>query len=279
MTLQYVATTFRAPEVALSERLELPPNTDANTSLKTLADQARISPPEFIQHVQRALAALAADASSNRNDATSGWFGAISDEILTALLIYGYPVLAVTLLLGAIGLPLPDGLAMAVAGSLAAQGRMDWAWAGAVAVVASVLGDAMAYGIGRVLGQDVLERRARWLGYTTARRARVQALFHQWGALTVFITRTFVSYLSSVASLLAGMSRFGLSKFLAIAVAGRVVWAAAYLDLGYAIGADLEAAAGFLTNLSILLLTLMVLAASGLVASGGIAAFAQRNSE
>jgi membrane protein DedA with SNARE-associated domain len=142
-----------------------------------------------------------------------------------------------------------------------------------------VLGDAMAYGIGRVLGQDVLERRARWLGYTTARRARVQALFHQWGALTVFITRTFVSYLSSVASLLAGMSRFGLSKFLAIAVAGRVVWAAAYLDLGYAIGADLEAAAGFLTNLSILLLTLMVLAASGLVASGGIAAFAQRNSE
>jgi membrane protein DedA with SNARE-associated domain len=276
MTLQYVAITYRAPEVALGERLGLPPNTDPNTSLKTLADQSKISPPEFVQRVQRAVAELAADASADRNSPTSGWFGVISDEVLTGLLVYGYPVLAVTLLLGAIGLPLPDGLAMAVAGSLAAQGRMDWLWAGAIAVIASVLGDAVAYGMGRLLGRDVLERQARWLGYTRARRDRVQALFHQWGSLTVFITRTFVSYLSSVASLLAGMSHFDISKFLAIAFTGRVVWAAAYLDLGYAIGADFEAAAGFLTNLSVLLLSLMVLAASGLVASGGIVIFAHR---
>jgi hypothetical protein len=37
-------------------------------------------------------------------------------KLLTALLVYGYPVLALTLLLGAIELPLPDGLAMTVAG-------------------------------------------------------------------------------------------------------------------------------------------------------------------
>jgi membrane protein DedA with SNARE-associated domain len=279
MTLRFVATTYHTAEMALTERLGLPPNTDPNTSLKSLADQSNISPREFVQRVQRAVAELAANVGTDHDGATSGWFSAISDEVLTALLVYGYPVLGLTLLLGAIGLPLPDGLAMAVAGSLAAQGRMDWAWAGAIAVAASVLGDAVAYGIGGMLGQDVLERRARWIGYTSARRARVQALFDQWGSLTVFITRTFVSYLSSVASLLAGMSRFGLSKFLAIAIAGRVLWTAAYLDLGYAIGADLEAAAGFLTNLSILLVALMVLAASGMVASGGMAAFVQRNSE
>src|SRR6478735_1380781 len=57
-----------------------------------------------------------------------------------------------------------------------------------------------------VVGAASLERHGRWLGYTSARQARVQSLFDQYGSLTVFITRTFMSYLSSVASLLAGMS-------------------------------------------------------------------------
>ena len=188
------------------------------------------------------------------------------------------PCLAATLLLGAIGLPLPDGIATAVAGSLAAQGRMDWISASVIVVAASVLGDAVGYGIGRLLGGEILERRGRWFGYTSGRRAQVQALFDQWGLVTVFITRTFVSYLSSVASLLAGAARYQLSKFLAVAVAGRLMWAAAYLGLGYAVGSDLEAAAGFLTNLSFLLLFLSALAGSGLIAAGVVPALPQQSS-
>ena len=86
--------------------------------------------------------------------------------------------------------------------------------------------------------------------------------------ITVFITRTFMSYLSSIASLVAGFSRYRLPKFLATALAGRVVWTAAYFGLGYGIGSDWEAATGFLTNLSILVLCLMLLGMAGIVASG-----------
>ena len=93
-------------------------------------------------------------------------------------------------------------------------------------------------------------------------------LFDQWGGLTVFITRTFMSYLSSVASLLAGISHYRLSKFLAIALIGRLIWTAAYLGLGYGIGADWEAATSFLTNLSALVLSLALLLGSGVIASG-----------
>ena len=74
--------------------------------------------------------------------------------------------------------------------------------------------------------------------------------------------------LSSVASLLAGVSRFRLSKFIAIAVVGRLMWTAAYLGLGYVIGADLEAATGFLTNVSGFLLLVLVLFLSGAIAMG-----------
>jgi membrane protein DedA with SNARE-associated domain len=277
MTLNYVAVTYHMPATALTERLGLPSGTDPNTSLKSVAELTGISPYQYTQHVQRAVAAVASNGGSDRRSETSGWLGAIGDEVLTALLVYGYPALGLTLLLGAIGLPLPDGLATTVAGSLAAQGRMNWIWAGTITVIASVLGDIVGYGIGHVLGRDVLERHGRWFGYTPARRTRVQLLFDQWGSLTVFITRTFVSYLSSVASLLAGMSHFRLSKFLTIAVFGRVIWASAYLGLGYGIGADLEAAAGFLTNLSGFLVALAVLVGSGLVALGRVPILSKPN--
>ena len=49
-------------------------------------------------------------------------------------------------------------------------------------------------------------------------------------------------------------------------VIGRILWTSAYFGLGYAVGASLEAAAGFLANLSIFLISLAVLVTSGAVA-------------
>ena len=62
------------------------------------------------------------------------------DEILAALLVYGYSVLGLTLMLGALGMPFPSALSVVVAGSLAAQGQLSWLGAGAVVVASSVLG-------------------------------------------------------------------------------------------------------------------------------------------
>jgi membrane-associated protein len=265
MTLGYVAKSYGASERDLRERLALAAETEAGTSLKSLADRAGIAPSDYVKEVQRAVAELRHSNGAAPDAAASGWLGDVGEEVLTALLVYGYPVLGLMLTFGAIGVPLPDGIAMAVVGSLAAQGRMDVSAAITVAVLASILGDAIGYGLGRLLGREVLERRGRWIGYTRERGARVQALFEQWGALTIFLTRTFVSYLSSAASLLAGVGRYDLTKFLAISAAGRVLWAAAYLGLGYATGGDLEAAASFLANVSGLLLSLLVLVATTLL--------------
>ena len=273
MTLDYLAATYRIPVAALTERLGLTSGMDSKVTLKSLAEQAGKSPYRFTREMQRAVAdAAVATRNSDRPADSSGWLGAISDEVLATLLVHGYPALGLTLLLGAIGLPLPGGLAAAVAGSLTAQGRMNGIWAGTVIVAASVVGDAVAYALGRVLGREVLERHGRWFGYTPARRARAQCLFEHWGSLTVFVTRTFVSHLSSVASLLAGMSRYPIGKYLPVTIVGRVAWTAAYLELGYTIGGDLEAAAGFLTNLSGFLFSAMALLVSGSVAIGRVGA-------
>jgi len=268
MTLDYVAVTYHVPGATLIERLGLSTETDPKTSLRSLARPAGVSFAQYVERVQRAIADLAPNVRSDQANGTSGWLGTLGDQVLTAMLVYGYPVLGLTLLLCAIGMPLPDGVATTVAGSLIAQGRMDWALAGAVVVGASLLGDAISYGLGHLLGREILERHGRWLGYSSTRRVRVQLLFEQWGSLTVFLTRTFMSYLSPVASLLAGVSRYRLWKFLTVALGGRLVWASAYLSLGYAIGADWTAATSFLTNLSLLVLSLLLLMGAGMVTSG-----------
>jgi membrane protein DedA with SNARE-associated domain len=267
MTLEYIAATYQVPEAALLERLGLAPTTDHRTSLRSLAQEADLPLIEYVQGVQRAIAGIASSARSDSAGKESNWLVAIGDAFLAAVLTYGYPALALTIFLGSFGLPLPHGIAVTVVGSLAAQGRIDWLWAGVATVVASVLADIVGYGLGRLLDRGVLERRGRWLGYTRERALRIKRLFEQWGAWTVLITRTFISYLGPAVNLLAGAAGYRLTVFLALTLLGRLIWTSAYLGLGYAVGSDPEAATGFLANLSGLLVSLAVLAASWLIAS------------
>jgi len=270
MTLEHVAATYRVPAAALLERLGLAPATDPRTSLRSLAQAAGLPLIEYVQGVQRAIAGIESGVRPDSARKESSWLAAIGDAYLAAVLTYGYPALALMIFLGSFGVPVPHGIAVTVAGSLAAQGRIDWAWAGVATVVASILGDIAGYALGRLLDRGVLERRGRWLGYTRERALRIKGLFEQWGAWTVLITRTFVSYLGPAVNLLAGAAGYRWTVFLAMTLLGRLLWTSAYLGLGYAVGSDPEAATGFLANLSGLLVSLAVLAASWLVASGRV---------
>lgn len=263
MSLHYVADSFRVSETALIARLGLPAETDPDASIKSLAEREARSPFEYVQRAQRAVVEAAPNGTAVRSGQRTSWLTAVGDEFLAALLAYGYPVLGLTLLFGAIGLPVPTGLSAALAGTLAARGDMSWAWAATVAVTASVLGDAVGYGLGRAFSLRFLERHGRWFGYTSARRERVARLFERFGGLGVLLSRTLVSHLSAVLNLLAGAGRYRLSAFLGFTVVGRILWTSAYLGLGYAVGASLDAAAGFLANLSLFFVSLAVLVTAG----------------
>jgi membrane protein DedA with SNARE-associated domain len=271
MTLRYIADTHHVQATTLVGQLELPAETDLDADLGSLAEREAQPRIQYVQRVQLAIVQSqrrlpSAPPADDRDNYRTGWVDAVADEFLAALLAYGYPILALTLLLGAIGLPVPTGLSAAVAGSLAARGSMSVAWAGTIAVAASVLGDTIGYGLGRMLTRQFLERHGRWVGYTATRRAHVESVFRRWGASSVLLSRTLASHLSAVLNLLAGATRYQLPAFLVFTAIGRVMWTSAYLGLGYAVGANLEAGAGFLTNLSILLVSLSVLVTSALVA-------------
>jgi membrane-associated protein len=260
MTLDYIARTYRVPGTALAECLGLPPDIDPKTTLRSLAERQRLSPFRYIQQVQKAISKLRSTSLSPGGRETVSGPATLGDEILAALLVYGYPVLGLTLLLGTMGAPFPSALSVVVAGSLIARGQMNWLWAGAVVVASSASGDLAGYGLGRLLGREFLERRGRWVGFTAARRAWVELLFQQWGILTVLLSRSLLSFLSSAVNLLAGAGRYRVRVFLLFSIVGRMIWTSAYLGLGYGFGVAIEAAADFPSSLSGLLASLAAFA-------------------
>jgi membrane protein DedA with SNARE-associated domain len=265
MTLRYVAATYRVPEAVLITRLALPVETLPDTTLKSLAEREGTSPFAYVRRVQQAIADVAPGNSSPEAQGSPGWLERVEEQLLSGLLVYGYPILGLTLLLGAIGLPLPTGLSAAVAGSLSALGRMDWITASVVGVIASTLGDMIAYAVGRLASERFLERWGRWLGYASRRQARAEALFERWGALTILLTRTLISHLSSIVSLLAGLHRYRIAAFLTLGLTGRVIWTLAYVGLGYTLAGNVDAATDFLKNVTGLLLSLSAFAAFALI--------------
>jgi membrane protein DedA with SNARE-associated domain len=265
MTLQYVAATYQVPDTALIRHLGLSSAIDRKTTLRSIAQERGLSPFQYMQQVQKAIVELRR-VSLSPTVRTARERETLEDEFLAALLVYGYPVLGLTLLLGTMGAPFPSALSVVVAGSLIAHGQMSWLWSGTIVVTCSVLGDIAGYGLGRLLGREFLERRGRWLGFTSVRRARVEMLFQQWGVLCVLLSRSLISFLSSAVNLLAGAGRYRLRVFLPYAIMGRLIWSLAYLGLGYSFGIVLDASADFISNLSGLLLSLVVLTALGIMA-------------
>jgi membrane protein DedA with SNARE-associated domain len=196
----------RAPRSAL--------DMSSDTSLKSLAERDHIFPFKYVQRVQQSLAEIASIAPSSDEGTPSGRWNRFIDNVLSALLSFGYPALALILFLGALGLPLPNGLSAVIAGSLAAAGRMSWSAAILIAITSSVLGDMIAYGLGRFVGGRLLEHWGHWIGYTRDRQARMQVLLQRWGGILVLVTRTLVSSVSSVVGLIAGISHYRASHFL-----------------------------------------------------------------
>lgn len=259
MTIGYVAETYGIAFITLAGRLQLSPDTDPKSTLKELGDRTSLPRIEYTQRVQRAVADT---APIQKSQASSGWLATLNDSILSLILTYGYAAFGATLLLAALGLPLPSGVAVTIAGSLLAQGKLDWGLTFILGIVASLLGDIGGYVVGRMFGPSLLANWGPFLGLSLARQTFFAGLLSRWGALTVFLSRTLISTLSTVVSLLAGVSRYSVARFAVLSLVGRCFWTFAYLWLGYTIGTEVEAAASFLRNLSGLLFALLVLSAS-----------------
>lgn len=161
---------------------------------------------------------------------------------------YGYPFFGVLLLAAAAGAPIPIEIVLVALGALSASSSGPGFVALAlVGVVATVAGDALDYGAGRLFGQVVIERlmrgnRLAHRGSRTTLGSSQRLAWVSWLAawsgsgVMIVLSRCVLTPLETPISLLAGASRRPFYTFLLWDLLGEALYVLGYLTLGYAGG-------------------------------------------
>ncbi len=155
---------------------------------------------------------------------------------LTSLIAHwGYAAIILIVVLGNVGVPVPEETALLVAGYLVWQGRFRLPIVLAVGIVSAVVGDNMGYWLGRRYGRGVVERIARWGQVRPERLEAMQRVLARYGPLGVFVGR-FLPGLRFLAGPLAGATGLGFRPFFVANVLGAALFVPYGVGLGYAIG-------------------------------------------
>jgi membrane-associated protein len=174
----------------------------------------------------------------------------------------GYVVLGLLVVFGALGAPLPLTVALAGAGALARQGRLNLMLLFAICVVAAVAGDCLGYLAGRfgIRRIPTPAWAAHWLS-RLERSIMSHPRKHGRMGMLIFITRWAITMPAPVVNVVAGARRYPIRSFLAVDVSGEVMWCATALLPGYllgenkTIGLPLSIAAGLILGAGGLLLS------------------------
>jgi len=147
---------------------------------------------------------------------------------------WGYAGIFLVVILGNIGLPVPEETVLAVAGYLVWSGRLHLLPVLIVGLASAVAGDNVGYWLGRRYGRAHVERYARWLlkpGLLVA----AESFVRRYGAPAVCFAR-FVGGFRFLAGPLAGAVGLPFRSFLRGNLVGAVLFVPYAVGIGYAIG-------------------------------------------
>ncbi|MDP8924151.1 MAG: DedA family protein [Chloroflexota bacterium] len=182
----------------------------------------------------------------------------IAASLLAWLIVYSYPVVGVTVLVSAVGVPLPSTVVVLAAGALTADGDPNPYALVAVVTLAAVAGDMVSYGIARWGGCIVIDRFGPRVGLTAERIAPLERRFERWGGLLVVATRCVLTGLALPTNLIAGVGGYPSRYFLTYALIGELIWASGLTGLGWWYGANWVALLDYLNDAFVALTALAV---------------------
>jgi membrane protein DedA with SNARE-associated domain len=164
----------------------------------------------------------------------------MEQHILAWITDYGYAAIIGLLMLGIVGLPVPDETLLTFTGYLVFRGNLRLPLAFAAALAGSGCGITISYLLGRTFGIKLIHRYGRYLRIREEHVERAHAWFHKAGhwSLTFGYFIPGVRHLTAYA---AGMSELEAPQFALFAYMGACLWVSAFLSLGYFLGDRWEA--------------------------------------
>jgi membrane protein DedA with SNARE-associated domain len=148
---------------------------------------------------------------------------------------YGYVAIFGLLILGIVGLPVPDETLLTFTGYLVFRGRMRLPLVYVSAVAGSLCGITISYILGRTFGLKLIHRYGRYLRITEDHVQKAHAWFARvghWGLTFGY----FVPGVRHLTAYAAGMSDVEPHQFALFAYPGGCLWVATFVALGYFLG-------------------------------------------
>lgn len=151
---------------------------------------------------------------------------------------WGYPAIFGIVVLGNLGLPLPEEGVLILAGYLVWTGKLRLDAVIVLAIASAVLGDNLGYWFGRRYGRAAILLYGRRLFITEARLEKTSRFVKRFGPYAVFFAR-FLPGVRFMAGPLAGSAGMDFTLFFAANIAGGTIYAPACVGVGYLLGQGL----------------------------------------
>jgi membrane protein DedA with SNARE-associated domain len=148
---------------------------------------------------------------------------------------YGYAAIFSLLVLGIVGLPVPDEWLLTFAGYLVYKNHLHLWPAFASALFGSMCGITISYGLGRSLGLFVIHHYGRLFRITPEDLNRVHVWFERFGTWTLLIGY-FIPGVRHLTAVIAGTSKERFLLFAIYAYSGALLWVTTFISLGYYFG-------------------------------------------
>lgn len=186
------------------------------------------------------------------------------------LIHHGHAVLFVWVLVEQLGVPVPAMPLLLAAGALAGAGRMSYFASLLFAMWGAVVADSVWFHLGRRKGIKILQLLCRISLEPDSCVRRTEGIFSKQGARSLLVAK-FLPGLGLVTPPLAGIFRMRFRRFLLFDAIGSMLWAGAFLGLGYIFAGQIELVAARLASLGGWLLVLIVASLAGYIGSKFVA--------
>jgi membrane-associated protein len=173
----------------------------------------------------------------------------VTEQLLELLTTYGLPALFGAMVLAAAGMPFPSSLTLIAMGSFVAQGELDF-WPVVLSGAAgAVLGDQIGYAFGRYGGRPLLSAATRRIGGAD-KVAKAEAYSRKWAGWGIFFSRWLIGPLGPWINVTSGLTKYPWPRFVAVDIAGELLWLVIYVSLGRAFSDQVQTLASLLGNLT-----------------------------
>ncbi|MCO6184460.1 DedA family protein [Leuconostoc fallax] len=143
---------------------------------------------------------------------------------------YGYFIIFASMVLGLIGLPIPDEILLTVSGYFVRNGHLTYFLTIVVATLSSSLGMAISYTIGKYSGKLFTKRFQHRKAYTWA-----QKCIHRYGHFAV-IFGYYIPGVRHMTSYITGIMGMPFKFYMINVVIGAFLWGNVFIGIGYFLG-------------------------------------------